>query len=106
VTRDADREPDLDRACARYWQPVEAPDRRREPKYRDEPVQRSSEAPTDTSGLDPDLDSEPKPELDVDPNRERPRIDPAARAHDTQERDYAERLDRGDVELDVGGRHG
>jgi hypothetical protein len=87
VTRDTDRCPDLDpdRACARDWHPVEAPERRPEPKYKDEPVQWSSPAADDASGPGPD---------------------PAARAHHTQERDYAERPDRGDVEPNVGGRDG
>ena len=108
MTRDADRCPDLDpdRACARGWQPVEAPERRREPKYKEGPVQRSLEALTDTSGPDPDPDRQPGREPDAGPNREWPQTDPAARVHDNQERDYAARRAGGDVEPDVGGRHG
>lgn len=87
MTRDADRcpEPDPDRACARDWQPVEAPERRREPKREDEPVQRSSVTADDASGPDPD---------------------PTARAHDTQERDHAGRRARGNGEQDVGEQDG
>jgi len=73
VTRDAGRDPDSDPdgTCARDRHPVDATERRLEPK-------------TGAS----------------------PRVDPAVRAHDTQEGDYSERSDRGGVEPDVGGRHG
>jgi len=81
VTRNAEWNPDT--ACAREWQPVEAPKRRRDPKREDEPVQRSSPVADDASAPDP-----------------------AARAHDTQDRDDAERPDRGDVELDSEGQDG
>lgn len=83
--RNSDLEGDPDRACARDWQPVEAPERRPEPKREDEPVQRSSPASDDASGLDPD---------------------PAARAHDTQEGDHAARPDGADGEQDVGEQDG
>ncbi|WP_128226209.1 hypothetical protein [Halobacteriaceae bacterium SHR40] len=97
MTRDADRCPDLDpdrdpnlevdpdRACARDWQPVDAPERRPEPKCEDEPVQRSPDAADDASGPGPD---------------------PAARVHDTHECDHAARRAGGDGEPDVGARHG
>jgi len=107
VIRDADRdpEPDPERACARDWQPVEAPERRREPKREDEPVQRSP-TPTDASGPDPDPEPEPQSGPDADTNREQSRTDPAARAHDIKERDHADSRAGADVEPDVGGRHG
>ena len=87
MIRDADRDPEPDpyRACARGWQPVEAPERRPEPKREDEPVERSSPVADDASGPDPD---------------------PAVRAHDRQECDRSERRDSREVEPDVGGRHG
>lgn len=86
MTRDTDRDstPDPEHACARDWQPVEAPERRPEPKREDESVLWS---PSSTDAPEPDPD-------------------PALRTHDAQESDQADRPDRGDVEPDVGGRHG
>lgn len=78
MIRDVDWDPDPDRACARDWRPVEAPERRREPKREDESVKWSSAVATDAPAADPE------PDLDVDPHRERP----------------------GGVVSDGGGRHG
>lgn len=104
--RDPDPDPDPDRACAREWQPAEAPERRPEPKREDEPVQWASEVAIDASDPDPDPEPKPQRELDADPDRERPRTDPSARADGTQERDHAACRAGGGVELDVGGRDG
>ena len=109
MTRDAGRDPDPDldpdRACARGWQPVDAPERRPGPKREDEPVRRSSEAVTDTPAADPTREC-PEERQAGPTTGGSPRTDPAARAHDTQERDHAARRVGGDVEPDVGGQHG